>query len=72
MRMDGREHLPEVRFTVEVRQPTPAQTEAGERLFGRLTTRACASLTPALSAPNEGSEHSHEQDVGGEQRWPSL
>jgi len=62
---------PEVRFDLEIRQPTPAQTEAGEKFFGKLTERACASLTPALSAPNKGQEHSDEQDVGGGQRWAS-
>lgn len=61
----------EVRFTVEMREPTPAQAEAGERLFGKLTTRACASLISASAAVNKKQEVSDEQDAGGELRWPS-
>ena len=62
---------PEVRFSLEARQASPAQTEAGEKFFVKLTTRACGSLTAAGCAPNEGPEHSEEQDVNEEQRWPS-
>ena len=62
---------PEVRFRLEARQPTSAQAEAGEKFFGKFTTRACASPTAAGCAPNEGSEDSEEQDVGEGQRWDS-
>jgi hypothetical protein len=66
----GRKHTSEVRFSVEARQATSEQAEAGEKFFGKLTTKACASLT-ARSAATEGSEAPEKQDVGGEQRWPS-
>jgi len=69
--MVRRKHSPEVRFSIEPYAATPAQTEAGERLFHRLTARACASLTTARLAPDEGQEQSEERDVGGEERWPS-
>jgi hypothetical protein len=68
--MTGRQYPPEVRFTIEIRQPTGAQTEAGEKFFGKLTAKACASLM-GRSAPNEGSEESEEQDVGEGKRWDS-
>jgi len=71
MAMSGRKHPLQVRFSVEARVATPAQTEAGERLFGKLTMRACSSLTAAMSAPNEVSEHSDEQGDGG-RRQPSA
>ena len=62
---------PEVTFSLEARQATLIQAEAGERLFGKLTTRACATPTAAGCAPDEGSEDSEEQDVGEGQRWNS-
>jgi hypothetical protein len=63
-------HAPEVRFSLEARAVGPAQVEAGKKLFGKLATRACASLTPARSAPNEALEESDGEDLGGEERWP--
>jgi len=43
---------PQVRFTLEPRQPTPDQLEAGKRLFAKLAARARASLSAARSDPN--------------------
>ena len=37
--MEGRK-LPEVRFSIEARETSPAQLEAGERLFSRLLANA--------------------------------
>ncbi len=67
--MERGERHPEVIFSLEARKATPAQTEAGKRLFGKLATRASASVA-ARSSPNEGQEHLDDQGVGGEQRWP--
>lgn len=69
--MAGGKHPAEVRFSVEARVATPAQTEAGEKFFGKLSTRACASLT-AMSAPNEVSEQSDEQGHGGRPQPPAF
>lgn len=50
--MDGRKNPPEIRFSLESRQTTPGQLEAGKRLFGKLTARARASLNADTSDPN--------------------
>lgn len=41
--MEGRK-LPVVRFSIEARETSPAQLEAGERLFRRLLANARESL----------------------------
>jgi len=41
---------PEVKFSIEARQLTPAQLEAGRRFFGQLLTNARASQTSASRA----------------------
>ena len=50
--MSGRKNPPEVSFTLEPRQATPGQLEAGKRLFGKLSARARASLSAATTDPN--------------------
>jgi hypothetical protein len=64
-------NAPEVRFSLEARQASPAQTEAGDKFFSKLTARACAGETRELCGPTDGQERSDEQDVAGERRWPS-
>ncbi len=61
---------PEVTFSLEPRHPNPGQLEGGERLFGKLAARAWASLTAARGAPNQGPEHSDQEDRRGRRRQP--
>ena len=51
--MANNQKTPEVKFSIEARQPTPAQLDAGHRFFGELLADARAEQTSASRLARE-------------------
>lgn len=51
--MASKANAPEVKFSTEAREPTPAQLDAGRRFFGQLLAKARAEKTSASRPAGE-------------------